>query len=302
MSDLQTAATASGSVTCTISSGPQIDLTEVLTAALAVNSSLTTASPIIMIAYGAAGGQGQMYETGGGKGGAGGQGGQAQMTTSIDTFRKAYNGSMLYFLFGSQGSSEHWGGKGGSSTVVSVVNLFMQGGNAANIVLCAGGGGGGSAASFIGHGWAGGNGGSATSALNKASSGAGQTGSYSTNDFFDTPANGGAGGANGAGGAGGTDNGKSYNIAGGAGSDGFGGVDIHLLDELSLHHQRLPRIAQYPSRSVGRSRRRRGMPRRKLSRRHARSKYDCGGRWWWWWVWRRRWWRRWCRAGRADGG
>jgi hypothetical protein len=223
-------ATDSGSVTCTISSSAvQTDLTEVLTSAQALNSALSTSSSMIIIAYGGAGGRGKDYS--GGSGGSGGQGGMAQMTTSLDSFRKAYNGSMLYFYFGAQGSTEHWGGKGGSSTVVSVANLNMEGASTANVVLCAGGGGGGGAANK-GPGYGGGNGGSATSSLGQAATGAGHTGSSNPDNSFYANPSGGAGGSNGAGGAGGAANDTKVNIAGKDGGDGMGGMGgpVHLGD------------------------------------------------------------------------
>lgn len=229
-SDLQTAATGSGSVTCTLSTGTQVDLTAVLAAAQAVNSSLTTSSPFILIAYGATGGYGKAYD--GSQSSPGGQGGQAQMTLSVESFAKAYNGTMLYFLFGAGGSTEHWGGKGGSSTIVSTVSFITSDPydpsvttpSTANVLLCAGGGGGASATSNDLPGRPGGSGGSATSSLGKAASVAGLTGGWD-------PV-GGAGGANGTGGAGGSADGNQYLISGGAGTDGFGGFGgpVHLSD------------------------------------------------------------------------
>src|ERR1043166_3508409 len=90
---------------------------------------------MIIIAYGAAGGAGREYSSGAKvntPGGKGGQGGKAQMTTSLETFAREYNGTLFYFLFGGQGLTEHWGGKGGSSTIVSSVSLFDEEPSTAN--------------------------------------------------------------------------------------------------------------------------------------------------------------------------
>jgi hypothetical protein len=236
-SNLRTETTASGSVTCTIATGTQVDLTAVVSAAQSVNGSLTTSSTMIIIAYGGAGGEGRKYSSGAKvntPGGNGGQGGKAQMTTSLESFAKKYNGTMLYLLFGGQGLTEHWGGKGGASTLVSSVSLFNEEPSNANVLLCAGGGGGGSAAS-VDPGYHGGNGGSATSTFGQAANGAGQAGDQGTGNTSEDikAAGGGAGGGDGIGGAGGVsaDDGK-YSIAGGAGTDGFGGVGgpVHLAD------------------------------------------------------------------------
>src|SRR5262245_52802505 len=105
---------ATGKVTCTLSSGASsIDLSTVLSDAQALNSAITSGSAIVITAFGGSGGDGHDEPVG-----RGGSGGSAQMVTTLAALSSRYGTTKIYYYLGSQGSTEHPGGKGGASTIV----------------------------------------------------------------------------------------------------------------------------------------------------------------------------------------
>src|SRR5215208_6070447 len=143
---------ATGKVTCTLSSGASsIDLSTVLSDGQALNSALNSGSAIVITAFGGAGGDGRDEPVG-----RGGSGGSAQMVTTLAALNSRYGTTKIYYYLGSQGSTEHPGGKGGASTIVSVADLSSTAATLENVLLIAGGGGGGGQAGIS----AGGDGGS----------------------------------------------------------------------------------------------------------------------------------------------
>src|SRR5262245_3255237 len=119
---------ATGKVTCTLSSSASsIDLSTVVSDAKTLNSAINSNTPMIITAFGGAGAAGNDHNEGdptdGVPGGEGGGGGSAQMVTTLADFSSTYGTTKIYYYLGSQGSTEHPGGKGGSSTIVATADL-----------------------------------------------------------------------------------------------------------------------------------------------------------------------------------
>lgn len=91
---------------------------------------------MLVIAFGGAGGAGESLE--GLPGGTGGHGGKAQIATTVDTYTAKYGTPFFWSYLGSQGSTEHWGGKGGSATIVSSADLNTMPLSEATALLIAG--------------------------------------------------------------------------------------------------------------------------------------------------------------------
>ncbi|KPI34085.1 hypothetical protein OV450_6108 [Actinobacteria bacterium OV450] len=218
-----------GVVSCLLPDGlSQYALSQLLSDAQAqTQTSLTTATPMVVTAFGGAGRYGS---NGGGlyRGGDGGLGGKAQTVTSIDAFTGSY-GANLYYYVGKWGATSS-GGRGGASTLVSGVDLTTTqpcisgfgSCTTTNLLLDAGGGGGGGEANADGDGGAGGDGGTAVSGQ-VISAGAGGKAGESTTGTVRT-ARGGDGGQNGSGGDGGRGGGGVDSVSGTDGQDGIGGL------------------------------------------------------------------------------
>ncbi|MEV6676667.1 hypothetical protein AB0N09_07320 [Streptomyces erythrochromogenes] len=218
-----------GIVSCAMPDGlSEYALAQLLTDAQALTqTSLTTATPVVITAYGGAGRYGS---NGGGlyQGGDGGFGGKAQTVTSIADYTTAY-GSDLHYYVGKWGATAS-GGRGGASTLVSGVDLTTtlpciagySTCTTTNLLLDAGGGGGGGEGNADGDGGAGGNGGTAVSGQIISAGAAGKSG-QSTSGTVRTAA-GGGGGQNGDGGSGGRAGAGVDGIRGTDGQDGIGGL------------------------------------------------------------------------------
>jgi hypothetical protein len=251
--------TAQGTaVQCTlpdVASLPYFNLNTLLSEAQAVNSSVTSSTPMVITVFGADGHDG--YRAAAGDSGKQGDGGEAQTTTTISAYESAYKTPALFYYLGKAGPSTYdgiWkggvGGLGGASTIVSSYNLTSSaspttlacivnvsgtqynesGCTTTTIVLVAGGGGGGGEGATC-DGGNGGDGGTAVATTSGPASGAGQSGGGTGC----AGGHGGHGGNQGNGGGGGSGGDGLDHHAGGDGHDGAGGMggEVHTSNGAS---------------------------------------------------------------------
>ncbi|MFD7614329.1 hypothetical protein [Streptomyces sp. NPDC059828] len=221
----------SGVVSCLLPDGlSEFSTTSLLSAAQdATEAQLTTATPMVITAFGGAGRYG---DNGGGlyQGGSGGAGGMAQTVTTVSEYQESYGSPVLYYYVGELGGTSP-GGRGGASTLVSSVDLTEQApciddfGDCTDTTLLAdaAGGGGGGQGNANGDGGAGGDGGVAVSGRTVHAGADGQDG-LAIRGTLTRTGRGGEGASDGDGGDGGRGGGGTRSKDGTDGQDGIGGL------------------------------------------------------------------------------